>query len=319
MTKQVESVVTIPELNDIREWVRKRNNLTYRAVTDITPFSALQADTLSHLRREWIEWQQDDSVVIRIPPTAECNQTKGTRGLGEYITDRQRPCATCRNTGQTNKFESTPPGGRQEPQHRKVVLHKRIAEPAIETLKQIFKTRGRQEIGIRRQGIQQIVRDISTSTALEREFTYNELMRTQLLIHAAHGLDLEVINEQSAFREQLNRRIIRQSEFDHPEITDRVGSEEFLRVIEHNAPVTIDTIADITNLVRRGVNDRLERLEQRDRVEVVKKEQVKKGPYKTQFFDVTRPPSDEFECRYGCVTTSESLRGIQSHESLVHE
>lgn len=319
MTKQIESVVTIPELNDIREWVRERNNLTYRAVTDITPFSALQADTLSHLRRGWVEWQQDGSVVIRIPPTAECNQTKGTRGLGEYITDRQRPCITCRNTGQTNRFESTPPGNRQEPRHRKVVLHKEIAEPAIETLNQIFRTRDRREVGIRRQGIQQIVQDISTSAALEREFTYNELMRTQLLIHAAHGLDLEVINEQSPFHEQLNRRIIRQSEFDHPEITDTVGSEEFLRVVKHNAPVTIDTVADITDLVRGGVNDRLERLKQRDRVEVVKKEQVKGGPYKTQFFDITKPPSNVFECQYSCGTTSESLRGIQQHESLVHE
>lgn len=314
-----DTVITISELNKIREWVRKKNNITYRAVTDITPFAALQANALSHLRKDWIEWRED-SVVIRIPSTADCNQTKGTSGLGEYITDRKRPCSTCRNTGETNQFEATPPGSRlMEPRSRKVILHKGIAEPAIETLEHIFNTLGRDEIGVRRQGIQDITHDIATSAALDREFTYNELMRTQLLIHAAYEVDLEVIHEQSPFHEQLNRRIIRESEFDHPEISGTLGVEEFLFIIERNAPVSIDDIADMTGLVRGGVNDRLKKLKQRNRVEVVKKEQMSGGRYKTQYFDVTKPPSDPFTCQYGCGKTSDSIVGISKHESMMHE
>jgi hypothetical protein len=315
----IDSVVTIEELNTIRKWVRKRDLITYRAVTDITPFTALQANSLAHLRPDWIEWRPNGNVIIQIPATAECTNTKGTPGLGGYVTDRNRPCLACQNTGRTNRFESTPPGSRiQEPQSRRVVLHHGIAEPAIETLKHIFKALNRDAIGIRRQGIQEITQDISQS-ALDRNFTYNELMRTQLLIHSAHSVELDTIHRQSPFHKQLNRRIIRNSKHDHSEITERVGSKEFLYVVENNAPVSIDTIAELTDLNRTTVRQRLERLEERDRVEVVEKEQVNPGRYKTRFWGATTPATEDFICQYQCGETSDSLRGIVSHEALTHE
>lgn len=315
----VDTVVTISELDVIREWVREKNYLTYRAVTDITPFAALQANALSHLRKDWIDWYED-YVVITIPRTAECNQVKGTPGPGEYLVERQRPCLNCRTTGDTNKFEATPPCSYQtETRSRRVVLHRRMAEPAIETLEHIFKTRGRKAIGFTRQGVQQVTQDISEASPLDRQFSYNELMRTQLLIHAAYGVDLKTIHEQSPFYEALNRRIIRESKFDHPEMDPYMQDDEFLSIIQQNAPLSIDEIASIADKGRSGVRTRVRNLKERDRVEVVKKEQVNGGRYKTQFWDVTKPPSEPYRCQYGCGKTSDSLGGIRSHEGMMHE
>lgn len=318
MNDNRERPLTINQWKKLRKTASDQRGLLPEVIADIVPFAALQANTLAHLREEWIQWRPD-GVKIDIPATADCNSwmTDGTSGTGT-LTRRNEPCNMCQTEGNTNKFERLSlvfDETNAEP--RTVILHNKLAEPAVDRLEQIFKVRGRPELGCTTRGIEKSVRRLRDRTPFSRDFTIYSLIKTQIVIHAEYGLDFDKLCQLSLYDEWKVRSIITNApRVTHDELRQDLSSYEFLLALDHHSPASVYDLMEPLNRSRKAIEKRLHHLKDRERVKIVKNEGH--GP-KPQLWSTTVSPEKDFKCQYtGCSYETQSLNGIKQHESRSH-
>lgn len=287
------------------EWleVREENqSLTQEAVTAITPFTGLSSVVLAHLRESWIEYAED-TVRITVPTTDSCNEYRSIGG--DYaglpmLEERSRPCVDCRNNGRTDGFENRVHGDSDKAE--RVIIHRKLAEPAVEFIKTVFKTHDRPEIGVTSTSLCEAAQKAMNS---ESDRGYMRLRRTAPVIYAHYGLSMKEIEKTTVYGESAIRKIISKV----PEVSIKnIDTPAFLRVVSEKEPVTVERLASEFDRGLRDIYTRLEKLREANRVEVTNNGM---GPPAAEW----RTAGDwkkQFQCDE-CGYTTYSLNGINVH------
>lgn len=298
------------EWQQLRE---KERSYLEGAVTTVTPFTGISANSLAHLRDDWISWR-DEFIQIIVPAEDSCNNYKMSSGAGlsndlPMYEHREEPCGYCRTKGETDGFENLNSDPRQSVQREELIVHREIASPAYEFIEKVFHTYDRPELGVSAKTVfEAACRVIDRS---QGDFTYSELKRTAPVLYAYYGLDCDEIDRLTTFKPSSIRQIVQRT----PKVNfGNVTTAEFLRVISEKEPVTAGELMDELNLSRAPVYNRLNNLKEEDKITV--SNGGRGQPAAT--YSTTVQWNDPFRCSM-CDFTSHSLTGIRTHREAMHD
>jgi predicted transcriptional regulator len=181
----------------------------------------------------------------------------------------------------------------------------------------VFITHGREELGATADGIDKFPQRISDGVNFE--ISYRMMMRTGIVIYAEYGVDIDVINELSPYREQSIRRVITSTRnLTHPDINKKCTYQEFLELCEGLGRFTRPEVSKLVQIDSSSVHHKIKKLVERDRVEKVGEHRAENGNV-IPMFQLTEPASAEFECESEeCGFTCDSIKGIDVHERRMH-
>lgn len=303
----------------LRQWKAIRDpshSFAKRCVTTLAPFGGFTNKIIGHLREDWIEWR-DEFVRIEVPASAPCNDFKSKSSKGSHsgqppiIEPRTEPCSYCKESSD-NRFERKFRGfDDRDPSRYTVILHREIAEPAVNLLEMVFKKYDRTEIAIHPRNLDEASRQLCES--IETQITdpnTTTLLRTGPVIYAHFGLELDEIAELSLYSKSSCKDIIRSTPGVNLDQTSTVG---FLRSINEIEPATASEIGNKTNMTKQNAVRRLRRLKEESRVVA---EDGHKGPPKATW-ETTNQWQEPFYCEE-CGYESYSLAGFNGHKSRTH-
>lgn len=301
-------------LGEWQEMRSKRLSYQQEAVTSLAPFGGLSSNSLAHLRDEWITWL-DERVEIRIPSESRCNSFKslgGEVGGVPPLERREQVCNYCRAAGETDRFERLKQDfneGTTTDGYR-AILHREIAEPAVEFLKKVFKTYDRPEIGAAPDGIldatQRVTEDLDTSG----EYPYRKLVRTGPVIYHHYGLKVSDIVQLTPFSRASVMRCLRET----PGVSNGGNDAiELLKIVHESESVQTTSIAEKMDVSYATVHERMKRLKQEGKVS-----ESNAGYGKPAATWNTNPGWDSpFRCE-NCGYETQSLQGIRTHRTKSH-
>lgn len=280
----------------------------------VTPFSCLSANSIAHLRSDWITWR-DDHVTIVVPKEAPCNLFKipGKGGQGKLppLVDREEPCHYCKNTGHTNQFERLNTDHSTEAEIHTVVLDKTLAEPAVNVLKEIFKTYERPELGATPGGVRTAARNLIArlDSKVPDGYKYTLLRRTGVPIYCHYGLSVAEIEDLTPYTENTINNIVGST----PGVSfEKTDSRAFLKTVAENEPVTPKTLMNKLEKSLSTIYDRLYNLEEIGRV----KKDATEGQG-AAVWETTDRWKDPFQCKQ-CEFKTYSLNSLSSHVQMSH-
>jgi DNA-binding Lrp family transcriptional regulator len=310
---KTEEPLTVDQFKTFHKIAVATDNDLEQFVADVVPYTGFTINALSHLREDWIDWDQEKIIRVHIPAKDDCTAWKD--GWGNFIKQRGRPCRYCRRRGKENKFERFDLNpANNTPQSRTVTISCRLAEPAVKQLEDIFKRRNRTAVGVSTNSIRRAIKRLVSKSSINRRVTYQDLVKTQIAIYTNYDVDLGAIVELSPYSERKVRSIIhRTPNLSHPDI-NYLSDEDFLTSIDALSPVSSLELANELNKDKSTIITRLQKLEDRGRVEIVEKPS-NPDPY---LWDVTISPQTQFRCKYDCDYLSPSLQGIRKHEKWSH-
>lgn len=254
----------------IEQWQEMREGqLSYEqeAVTTLAPYGGLSSNTLAHLRDDWITWLEE-RVEIRVPTQTTCNSFRLVSGEESGVPPLERkedPCYYCKLTGDTDGFERLKEdfGETTTPTPRHVILHRKVAEPAVEFLEKVFKTHGRSEIGATPDGIQDAARVISEDVDTSSHHCYRKLVGTGPVIYCHYGLSLSDIAQLTPYSVPTIRRLL--SETPGVSYTGE-ATVELLEAVNQTEPVTTAALAEKIDSSYETVRERMKRLKKEGKV-----------------------------------------------------
>lgn len=308
-----EEPLTINQFKSLHKAALATDNDLEQFVAEVVPYTGFTINELSHLREDWIDWNQDKVIRVYIPAEDDCTAWKD--GWGKFMKKRERSCKYCRRRGKKNKFERFPLGSKNDTtQSRIVTINCRLAEPAVIQLNDIFKRKDRTAVGVSPNSIRRAIKRLLSKSSIDREVTYRDLLKTQIVIYTNYNLDLDAIIEISPYNERKVRSIIhRTRNLSHPEI-EYLSDQDFLRTIDSLSPISSLELSDRLDKDKSTIIKRLQKLKNRGRVEIVEKPS-NPDPY---LWDVTFSPDVQFRCNHDCGYLSPSLQGIRKHEKWSH-
>lgn len=297
----------------VREWKTVRNSdLSYgqNCVTALAPFAGFTPRIIAHLRSDWVEWR-DEFVRIDVPTSAPCNEFKSSSNTGEptVLTRRTKPCQDCQNS-ESNRFENTFRGlGKHNPSEYTAILHRDIAEPAVNFLEMVFKSYDRPEIALTPGGVRKAARKVYEGVEVGISSpNATTLLRTGPVIYCHFGLELDDIVELTPYSKKVCKRIIRST----PEVNlHNISTIGFLRKLNDIEPATKSEMSDEINRSPNNIGCRLRKLKERSRVT------VKNGGYgrPAGTWETTEKWKDPFCCDE-CGFKSYSIIGIKKHKQM---
>lgn len=284
----------------------------FEVATKIGVFTGLNPYALSHLRPEWIRWE-NKFVKINIPKTDDPCSIKTRTGY-QYnsipgVRPRNKPCDRCKRND--NKFKYRRGGSQNDTQSESVILHKEIAAPAVKLLDEIFNVHERPEIGLARNAITSLTQRMDEYFEGDEEFgdetyyNYNRFQRTGPVIYSHYGLTVSEIARITAWAEGTVKDIIAST----PGVTQkRSSTKELLTNLKDIEPATAQELADKMGYSQRNAYERLRLLKQENKVKHRNSGKgQRKGKYETAN-DWTEPINCD-ECSF----FSYSIQGIRQH------
>lgn len=276
----------------------------------VTPFTCLSANSVAHIRSDWITWR-DNHVRITVPKEAPCNEFKipgqgGGRGELPPLVRRETSCSYCQNHGKTDHFERLSADQNTEPGAHTVVLNRTLGEPAVNILKEIFKTHRRPELGATPSGVTTAARNLVDRSEVEKPdgYTYTVLRRTGVAIYCHYGLSAPEIADLAPYTQNTVELIIGST----PGVgLEKIDSRAFLKAVAENEPVTPKTLQDKLEKSQSTIYDRLYCLEDSKR--------VKRNPTEgneAATWETTKDWKSPFQCE-NCEFETYSLNSLSKH------
>ena len=300
-------------VDEWQEMTDQQLSFPERAVVNLAPFASLTANAMAHLRKDWVEWY-DEFVHIAVPLQASCNSFKmkggATMGHPGFLTSRDRPCPYCKNEGSTDGFEHLWSGDREIDRRYTAVLHRELAAPAVDVLKEVFGTYARPEFAGETSSIFRAAREIGDERTSDKEFVYSKFLRTGPVLYAEYGLSKGDIVDLTRYTEATIQSIVRNT----PGVNfERTSTLSLLQTLNKIGPATTVKIAGKLNLTRNAIHDRLTRLR---REGVVSVENNHRGP-PAATWETTEDWATPFCCEQ-CGFETRSLNGIRQHRLSAH-
>lgn len=301
----------------IKEWQQILDGeLSYlgRGISTLTPFAGLTSNALAHLREDWITWR-DKFIQIDIPETATCNSYKlaggsGTRSIPP-IEPRSDPCPYCRKEGTTDHFEHRWQGfDNQGTEPYTAVIHRELAEPAVDFLTTVFQTYDRPELAASPESIHVAARETGNKTIESKRFSYSKFLRTGPVIYRHYGLSVSDIADLTPYEEESIEQIIRATPL--ADLKNK-STLTVLRAISEDEPITAKALGEKLGISRSAAQRRINRLHEEGRV--VGSNTGFDSPQAT--WKLTSYWADPFQCER-CDFESKSLAGIRKHRSEEH-
>ena len=299
------------------EWKQLREgDLSFLAdaATAIAPFSGLSSNALAHLRKQWITWEKE-YVRITVPEVASCNSFKlvggDDYGYPAPLNHRKKPCYDCKALGDTDKFQNhwqSGPDG-DEVRSYTAILHRDLAEPAVDFLNMVFRTYDRDELAVTQSAIATACRKIEKQTDGE-SYSYSKLQRTGPVLYAHYGLSAPDIVNLTPYTTNSVRQIVQRT----PGVNFHQHSTlSFLKTVHENEPVTVETLMEELDRTRGITTQRLNHLKEEGKVEG---QNTHHGPPAATWQTVEHWATP-FKCN-DCEFKTRSLTGIRTHQASMH-
>jgi hypothetical protein len=303
----------------IKQWESVRGkDLSHlqEAITTLAPFGGLTSNAIAHLRNDWIRWG-NDAVIINVPEKDSCNSFKlegGTCGNVPAISKRDRPCNYCRKTGNTNKFEHLRDdfGRTQGPERYTAVLHREIAESAVNFVSTVFQTYERSELSATQSGLLDAANEAMGTS--DSEATINRLVRTGPVIYDHYGLEKSEIADITPFKPKTIENILYNTSKSEWKCNT---AREFLKAVKRMEPVEVKELA---NELGRAVSSTRKRLYKYGQRGKVRSETNGSGKYDTTSpttWSTTEEWNTRFECE-NCEYNDWSLESVIAHKNQDH-
>lgn len=321
MSKQ--KVVSIEDWRTLREKASDHPPL-FTAIPDFIPYSGLKPYTIAHLRKDWIDWN-DDHVRLRIPQEAPCNNwkhTSGSRSGLPPLEPRKEPCQACRENGDRDCFQRFwMYDGDYQLESRTIILNREIAAPAVKWLEYIFETYNRPEVPWTFNGVHHAFQTLNEEAGIDA--TVKELIRTGIIIYAKYGIEIDEIARLTPYNKQKVKQTIRRYRgIDHPEVQDVHKTTRVIEAVAELGPVGLPTLVDHMGVDKKELHNRLSSLRMKSgRVKKVQKGGLNKkgGGSQVSVWDITVPEDGILDCRHPeCDFTGFNITSVSQHESRSH-
>lgn len=281
------------------------------AVTVLPAFSGLTANAMGHLRDDWITWREDH-VKIDIPAKAPPNSYKSKGGTFSNgwpalpgIEERLEPCNHCKSDfWDGNEFE-------HQRGSAQVILHHDIARPAVDILRNVFKTHGRTEIAVTPRSIREAANRV-LAERVEEVSPYTKLKRTGPAIYAHYGLSTDEMADILPYSAHTIEQTVRGTP--GVSISEDTTTVELLKEVSEAEPVTAPELADKFDNYATNVRDRLKRLAEVGRVRGYNTGHG--GP--TATWETTSRWTEPIKCS-DCEFTTWEIRALGVHRGHKHK
>jgi hypothetical protein len=227
------------------------------------------------------------------------------------LVEREGPCHYCKDTGETNQFERLSTDHSTEAEIQTVVLDRTLAEPAVDILKEIFRTHGRPELGATPGGVRTATRNLLArlDDEVPDGYAYTILRRVGVPIYCHYGLSATEIEDLVPYTERTIKQIVGST----PGVSfKKTDSRAFLKTVAENEPVTPKTLMDELGKAHSTIYQRLHNLEEFGR--------VTKDPTEGQgaaTWETSKNWKDEFQCEQ-CEFETYSLNSLSTHVQMAH-